>query len=221
MLDEFDEPRRAFLSDLFRMATKGRTWFTLDIDAAAEQLDAPRERIVRALDYLEDRQWLELQSAGVRLRFRRLRKPKDLALLIEQLQERTREREQREIGRLHQVLDWVGHDGCQVASLGAHFGDPLDEPCGHCSWCGGGRTATALPERPVVPIDDRRWQHAQSFRRQHKKTLDDARRFALFLCGVSSPWLVRHKLTREELFGTLSAVPFHTVLQRAEADFRT
>ena len=216
MLADFDEQRKKFLSDLLRMAVKGRTWFTLDVEAAAEQLSTPRERIVRALDYLADHQWLELQSAGVRLRYRRLRRPDDPALLATDLYERMIQREQRELARLQQVVDWAALDHCQVGALGAHFGDPLDKPCGHCSWCTSGSKTAAPSDRPAPSIDYGVWRNALSFRRQHMRTLADHRRFALFLCGVSSPWLVREKLIRQDLFGALSHVPFHTVRQRAE-----
>ena len=39
-----------------------------------------------------------------------------------------------------------------------------------------------------------------------------------FLCGLSSPKLIRAKLTRHSLFGALQQVPFPVVLAKATAE---
>jgi ATP-dependent DNA helicase RecQ len=133
------------------------------------------------------------------------------------LYDRALQRERREIARLGQVAAWVEHDGCQVAALGAHFGDPMREPCGHCSWCQRGRRASRLPPRPPPRIDEEQWSRAVEFRRQNGETLRDARSLARFLCGVSSPRMIRAKLQSHPLFGTFSRVPFPAILERAES----
>jgi ATP-dependent DNA helicase RecQ len=53
-------------------------------------------------------------------------------------------------------------------------------------------------------------------RRQHAEELQDPRAFARFLCGVSSPWLLRAKLQNDPLFGVLADVPFALVMERAK-----
>ena len=108
----------------------------------------PRDRVVRALDYLAEKKWLELKTAGVRQRYHMRNRPSDRAALVKSLYDRVLHRESREIQRLRQVAHWVEQDGCQVAALGAHFGDPMDRPCGHCSWCRRGGKPAALPPRP-------------------------------------------------------------------------
>ncbi|MGM0595360.1 MAG: RecQ family ATP-dependent DNA helicase, partial [Pseudomonadota bacterium] len=69
ILGRFDGERRDFLAALFRQARKGRTWLTLDAEAAAAALGTPRERVVRALDWLGEQGMLEVQAAGVRHRY--------------------------------------------------------------------------------------------------------------------------------------------------------
>lgn len=215
ILGHFDQQRKKFLADLFRQAQKGRTWFQLDVDEASRKLGVPRDRVIRALDYLAEQQHLELKVAGVRHRFKLLRKPTDTAHLARSLHEKALLREQREIGRLGQVVTLVARDACQVASLGAYFGDPLPQPCGHCSWCLQGKKPSRLPTRPEPQIDVQVWSRGLSLRKEYAKELQDPRSFARFLCGVSSPHLSRAKLQSHSLFGVLSHVPFSTVLQRA------
>lgn len=219
ILSHFEGERRMFLAKMLRQSTKAKTWFTIDVEKARQALRCPRERVVRALDYLAEQQWLELKAEGVRLRYRRLREPEDLASLIATLHRRTIQHEDREVARLHQVLTLVRHDGCQVSSLGAHFAEPLDEPCGHCSWCLGGQKPSVVPERAVPPIDEETWQRALALCKQHAEVFSDARVVARFLCGVSSPRFVRNKLTSDRLFGALAAVPFQVLHERALRDF--
>lgn len=218
ILSHFEGERRSFLKDVLRHAVKGRTWFSLDADRVSRALDCPRDRIVRALDYLAEQQWLELKAEGVRQRYRRLRTPDDFKALTVKLHGRTLQREKSEIDRLRQVFDLVRHDGCQVAALGAHFTETRDQPCGHCTWCLAGQKPVCVPERSAPPIDPDVWRRAAALRDEHPGILRDPRVLARFLCGVSSPALVRAKLTRDPLFGAMAAVPFATVHQRALAE---
>ncbi len=64
ILAEFDGERRQFLKRIFQHARPARTWFHIDLDRVARALDAPRDRVVLALDYLGrarlaqgERQW--------------------------------------------------------------------------------------------------------------------------------------------------------------------
>jgi ATP-dependent DNA helicase RecQ len=216
ILGLFQGERREFLTKLFRQAKKAIKWFSIDLEAAAQATGQPRERVVRALEHLAERQLLEVKAEGLKNRFRRLRLPPDLDALTEDLHRRTREREAREIARLNQVLELAGHDGCQVSRLGEHFGEPLPQPCGHCSWCLNGRQPAALLPRPQVTIDPALWRLAEALRAEQPDPLADPRALARFLCGLSSPRLIQSKLTRHALFGALDHVPFPEVLKRAE-----
>ena len=144
-----------------------------------------------------------------------MRRPPDLADLSKTLHDRMLQRETREIARLNQVLELAGHDGCQVSRLSEHFGEPLAQPCGHCSWCLNGRTAARLLPRPAVSIDEALWQQAAALRAQQPDPLANPRAFTRFLCGLTSPKLSRGKFTSLSLFGSLSHVPFAAVLKRA------
>ena len=218
ILAHFAGERREFLATLFRCAEKARTWLHLDLERAIQATGAPRERIVRALDYLAAQQWLEVKVEGVRNRFRRLRLPGDLNAVAQALYARTLDREGRELARLHQVLELATHDGCQVTRLCAHFGEVLPAPCGHCTWCLSNHNPLCLPPRPTVVIDDTIWHQATLLRREQPDPLADHRALARFLCGLTSPKLTRHRLTAHQLFGALAHVPFATVLQRATHD---
>ena len=216
ILGRFSGERQNFLRDLFRQAKKARTWLDIDLDAASKNLGTSRDRLIRALDWLAEKEMLELKVAGVRYPYRRLKRPEDLAALAETLHRRTLDREEREIARLHQILELAGHDGCLASHLGEHFGEPLDTPCENCSWCLNGE-ALEIPPIPEPPIDEEIWSQAAAFR-QGEPLLGEPRAFARFLAGLTSPALTRQKLTSHSLFGRLAGVPFPALLSRAEAE---
>jgi ATP-dependent DNA helicase RecQ len=220
ILAKFDSERRQFLTTVFRQAQKAKTWFHIDLDAAARATRSPRERVMRALDYLSEQGLMMVKADGLRHRYRRLRMPQDVEAVADDLHRRTQERESRELARLHQVVDLAGHDGCQVSHLGAHFGEPLAEPCGRCSWCSNGRQPARLLPRSQPVIDDEVWRQAMALRRQHGDLLREPRALARLLCGLGSPRLSRNKLTSVPLFGALDYVPFPEVLRRAEGMLR-
>ena len=215
ILRHFEGERKTFLQKVLAQARKAQTWFHIELDQAAQAIGAPRDRVVRALDYLAEQKWLELKTAGVRQRYHVRNRPSDLAALVKTLYDRVLQRESREIQRLRQVARWVEQDACQVAALGAHFGDPMDRPCGHCSWCRRGGKPAKLPARPKAQIDPALWSQAGSLRSQHARELGQPRALARFLCGVNSPWMLKAKLQTHPLFGALADVPFAEVLAQA------
>jgi ATP-dependent DNA helicase RecQ len=217
ILARFQGERRDFLAQVFRQAEKARVWFSLDVDRAARAAASPRERVVTALDYLHEQGLLEVKVEGVMSRYRRLKVPANLAELAAGLHRRTLEREEREVGRLRQVLELVAHDGCQTARLAAHFGEPLDRPCGHCSWCVNDRRAATLPPRPSAVLDPEVQRQALMLRAEKPDLFRDPRTLARFLCGLSSPRLTRERLGGHALFGRLEQVPFAAVLAWASS----
>ena len=224
ILANFDAERQAFLSSVFGQVTKAKKWCSIDVDAAARRIGSDRGRIVRAFDYLAEQGQIELKVTGLTHRYRRLKSldhpdaltTDDLAL-TDDLCERMRRREQRDLGRLAEIVDFATGDGCQVSRLGAYFGEPLESGCGHCSRCldeSPGRTV----ERVHPEIDEAIWQRALHVRASHSTALNTSQRFAKFLCGLNSPRLTKAKLNRDELFGVFEKIPFQLVRDRAEQE---
>ncbi len=137
ILASFEGERREFLAGLLRCAQKAKTWFHLDVDQAAAALNCSRERIIAALNYLDERNMLDVQANGVRQRFQRLRAPGDVEALGQQLHDRTAQRKKRELERLEEVTALIQAEECQAARLCAHFGEEI-APCGCCAWCSSG-----------------------------------------------------------------------------------
>jgi ATP-dependent DNA helicase RecQ len=215
ILAEFDKPRADFLRRVFARAVKAKVWCHLDVAAAAEALLERRDRIITALNYLEEKGDLTLQVAGVRDGYRRLRLPGDRAALAQRLHVRFADRERRDIERLDAVMRLPEQRRCWARYLGEYFGDPPTEAeCGHCGWCRGDRPA--VPPREPVVIDDEDRNLLRSLRTERHSALATTRQLTRFFCGLASPATSKAKLTKHEAFGRLSHVPFAEVLEFVE-----
>ncbi|ABF88111.1 ATP-dependent DNA helicase, RecQ family [Myxococcus xanthus DK 1622] len=213
LVGRFQGERVQFLRDVFSQAKKGRTWYSLDPAEVASSLRQPRERVVRAIEYLEEQGLVLLQVSEPRQRFTRLRPQEDAAALTALLHQRFQQREAQEVTRVRDVLKLVTHAGCQSNALVAHFGQRREQPCGHCTFCrtGAAQVLPAVRQRPALPAG----LDAAGFRAlaaKHPESLGHPRQAARFLCGLSSPALTRAKLGGHKLFGALEGWPFEEVL---------
>ncbi|HVX62347.1 MAG TPA: RecQ family zinc-binding domain-containing protein [Pirellulales bacterium] len=109
-------------------------------------------------------------------------------------------------------------DGYQTAMLAEHFGERLEQPCGHCAWCVAGQQPVKLLPRREATIDDRDWRQAISLAAEKRDVLGEPRALARFLCGLSSPRLSAARLGGHALFGSLADAPFAKVLERAQSE---
>jgi len=209
ILQLFNPQRQEFLKGIFRQAQKAKIWFKLELDDTAQTLNSERQRIVRALDYLNDKQLIELKVSQVKYRYYRIKQPDDLNQLASDLYYNAVNREKAELQRLNQVLDLVILDGCQSAALSAHFGEQ-HENCGQCSWCLNGRSE--YPELITAIIPDDFVQTFATLKTELQDNLNSSRSICRFLCGISSPEISKSRLGRHSQFGCLEKVPFNDVL---------
>ena len=210
ILEQFDPARAEFLRSVFRRASKGRTWFTLDLEEVGRAIGQPRERIVAALGYLEETGDLLVQASGVRQGYRIERLPDDSDCLCATLVERFQDREKQDIARIRRVLAFAEHDGCLTQDLLGYFGES-HQSCGHCGRCDG-EPARQLPPARYSPPKKADAAAVCQLCTEDYPALATARQLARFLCGIASPATSRGGLRQHPLFGRFASVPFHKVL---------
>lgn len=211
ILSRFDARRAEFLSRVFRQAKKGKTWYALDLDAAAAAVGATRDKIVAAIGYLEEHGDLIVQASGLREGYRVLQPPQDRPCLAASLMSRFARREEQDLVRVRRVVQFARQPGCLTRHLLAYFGETRDD-CGHCSRCAQ-VAARPLPPPTYSPPSDAHLADIRRLRSEHHKALQHPRQLARFLCGLSSPATTRSKLRQHALYGKFESVPFHEVLK--------
>ncbi len=214
VLNQFDANRAEFLQSVFNTGKQGRSWLTIQPTQAAEALNEDRQRILNALNYLEQKNLVTLKLSGIRHRFRLANEACDQAQLITDIQQSFKQRELRDIERLQQVCQWAAGKTCLQQSLVQYFGEQLPTPCGQCSSCTG--QPAQLQPRPSRAPDISVIQSLQS---QPHPALATARQQARFLCGITSPQTSRAKLNKHALFGSLADCHFEEVLKAISRSF--
>ncbi len=208
IFSHFDQNRSDFLRTVFAAGKKGRKWLTVKPREVAEALGEERLRIVKALNYLEEKGLIELSLSGVRQGYRRMDSNIDNDALCEKMFKLFARREQREIDRLQEVCRWVESDSCYSNALMAYFGEQRPQACGHCSHCRG-KAASQLPTSEYQDVDSRSFA---GYYRRCPEVIERPRQLARFLCGITSPRLSRAGSLKHPDFGALSDQPFPQVL---------
>ena len=173
-----------------------------------------RERIVKALGYLEEKGDLVLRAAGVRQSYRRLSGSCDRAALGDTLNARFARREAQDIARVGRMLEWAEHGGCLTKHLLGYFGEERGD-CGHCVRCEGVAVRPLAPARYVSPVGEDA-EKLSRLRAEGHEALATPRQLSRFLCGIASPATTRAKLRAHPMFGTFEPVPFQEVLSFVE-----
>jgi len=217
LLAKFTGERQEFVKGIFDQASFGRTWHTLNPDEVARALGSDRGRVVRAVEYLGEQGWAEVQASDARLRFTRAESHPQAEALATELIERFARREEQEIGRVRDVVALASGDRCVTNALLAHFGEERESDCGHCSWCETRRPALFPSPPPAPPVDDAVSPlDVRALSRAHPDVFGAPRQVARFLCGLTSPAVSRTRLGRHALFGALEDRRFDEVLAWCE-----
>lgn len=220
IIGSFRGERAQFVADVFAQAKVGRTWYTLDPEAITAALVQERSRLIRMLEYLSEQGWVELQVADARQRYTRLDAKLSAETLSRELADRFARREQQELARVQQVVALVTESGCQTYALLRYFGEEQSGTCGHCTVCETGQPV-AFPPVPTPPpiealVEPDAWQ---ALAQEYAAALSHPRQQARMLCGLTSPALIRAKLTKHPFFGMCAGHRFHEVLEWCKAAY--
>ena len=214
MLAGYDARRKSFLRRIFAAAEEGRSWHRFELDRVAAATGEPRERIVAALTWLEEAGDVAVKKGGVRQGYRLLDGDVRVREVAERLDERFRQRERADLGRLAKVVELAQTGGCLTAFVTGHFGEAIGD-CGHCDRCRG-VPPVVLPGSAVPEVSEDDLRRIQALRAEGHAALKSPRQLARFLCGIGSPAAQRARLSRHDAFGLLERVPFPEVLGLCE-----
>lgn len=227
LLNGFDAKRQDFLRRLFESGKAGYKWTEINPDESAQAIGEPKEKIVKAIGYLEDLGDLAVKPSGVRKGYRLIKKPDDFPALTGRMIDLFQRREASDLQRLQEVVDHALSPGCLYASLLSHFGEEM-ESCGHCSRCLGDSPPKELPAAPAPEITRDDLILIRQLIDLKQSGLRTPRQLARFLCGMTSPattyaWYLpegakrKQRLTSHDAYSLLEYHDFQEVLEQCEA----
>ncbi|KPG83402.1 RecQ family ATP-dependent DNA helicase [Pseudomonas sp. RIT-PI-o] len=220
LLERFEGERRDFVAAIIRTSARARTWATVDFEAMYSQYSAERNRVVTALDYFQERGWVELESKQMTEVYSLLHSDFASDALSAELHEYFTRHEQTEVARIHAMLEVFATERCLGYRLAEYFGDHnAPERCGHCSVCHG--HVARLPEPPALPplVDKNFAELCDEFihrHEQHTGRIPSAERLTRFLCGISVPLFTRLKARAIPGFAALEEYPYAEVREWAD-----
>lgn len=221
LLDRFEGERKDFVTAIVQTSSRARTWATVNFDAMFQQYHAERNRVVKALDFFQEKGWIELESKQMTEVYNVLEAAFDTQALSADLYACFTGHEEAEIARIRAMLHLFATDRCLGYRLAEYFGDQnAPRQCGHCSVCHG--QVARLPEPPLLPpLVDKDFQalcgdfiHRHE---QHTGELPSAERLTRFLCGIGVPLFTRLKARTIRGYAALEAYPYADVRQWAQA----
>ncbi len=88
-----------------------------------------------ALEYFYEKEWIDLQpKSGVEV-FEILNTSFDIDSTAHELTRLFTNKEEKDVARLHTMIEMFEADQCLAKGLSAYFGEKLDRDCGQCSVC--------------------------------------------------------------------------------------
>ncbi|ANH96069.1 recombinase RecQ [Pseudomonas koreensis] len=220
LLERFEGERRDFVAAIVQTSSRARTWATVNFEAMYTQYSAERNRVVKALDYFQEKGWVELESKQMTEVYNVLHIDFDSAVLSAELHEYFTRHEQAEIARIHAMLELFATERCLGYRLAEYFGDHnAPERCGHCSVCHG--DVAHLPPPPELPalVDKNFAALCGDFihrHEQHTGRVPTAERLTRFLCGISVPLFTRLKARMISGYAALEEYPYAEVRSWAD-----
>jgi ATP-dependent DNA helicase RecQ len=209
ILDKFEGERRTFVQEILKGCRTKKTWTYVDLPGILQSYGtADRQRVITALEYFSEKGWIELQAKQEVEVYEILTRAFDVEALSGKMCGLFTARESQEIQRIHAMVDFFESESCISRQLAHYFGDDIaKDRCGHCSFCRTGRAALAQTvKRPPLStfhfheVTNEFVRTAQN----HCSVLNTTK----FLCGISSPALMKLNVKRLPHFGALERYPF-------------
>ena len=220
VLHHFEGERKAFLQAVFASTQFKKVWGQLDFDALYQVYGSDRKRVVAALDYLAEHNAIVLETKKTTQVFdvdiERLQQPS----LAGQLADYFKDKENKEILRIAQLVRFFELDKCLSHSLARYFDDQQSpEHCGHCSVCQN--QVAVLPRQLSAPMPDttelkRLLKPLAELTKNKQLPFPSRATQAKFLAGIAVPMLSRLKVKSLSGFAYCQTQRYSDILQAVD-----
>jgi len=226
ILSNFNDDRQAFLNQIFEHTQFKKVWGTLNFDSLYQAYGSDRSRVIAALEYLNERNLIELETKGMTEVYQvnsNVISPSALTPpdLPENIFNYFAEKEISEIKRIAALVRFFELQTCLSWNLSRYFDDQAaPEKCGHCSVCRQQHAKLAYSNTPVWPDDQFLMQNMQSMKADlmDKKGLkENDISLALvtrFFTGISVPVFARTNLRKLAGFASCEHLRYQDVLNK-------
>jgi ATP-dependent DNA helicase RecQ len=208
IISNFDGERKQFISAVLDHCHTKKVWTNVDIPAILSSYKTDRQRILAALEYLDENGWIELQSKQAVEVYDILTRAFNIDDLTEKMYSLFNKKESLEIQQIHNMVRFFESDACISKQLAAYFGEHLEnENCGHCSYCKNGK-AVLQNTTELKPLSNFEFNEiTDEFVQAVGERFGEAN-LTKFLCGIYTPVFSKLKIKRLPYYGILENYPF-------------
>jgi ATP-dependent DNA helicase RecQ len=208
ILSLFDGERKAFVAAVMEQCQTKKVWTSVDIPAILDSYACDRQRIITALEYFDEKGWIELQARQTVEVYDILTQAFDGDDLTDKMHTLFKKKEALEIQRIHDVVAFFESDSCLSRQLAGYFGEKLDiEKCGHCSFCASGQ-AILEHTTTLKPLADYDYSDVSGAFSAAIGDSFSALNVTKFLCGIYTPAFSKLKIKSLPHFGIFEHYPF-------------
>lgn len=215
ILNQFQGERRQFIEAIFACSTKAKVWCQVDLEALWMNYQSERSRVVAALDYFHQNGWIELESKQLTDVYSVLPATQNQEATSQHLVELFQSKEQKDIERIHTMLNLFQSSDCLSYQLAHYFADHnAPTQCGHCSVCRGQIASFPQPQQEQPELAHlSAW--VDEFVQLSPTAISNAA-VTRFLCGISTPIITQLKASKLRGYGSMANVSFEHVLKQVE-----
>jgi len=208
IINQFAGERKQFVTAVIDHCHTKKVWTTVDIPAILNNSNTDRPRILAALEYFDEKGWIELQSKQAVEVYDILTQAFNIDDLAEKMDALFKKKESLEIQRIHNMVAFFESDACISKKLAGYFGEHLQkERCGHCSFCRNGKAV--LPKTTELkPLSQFKFKEITNEFIQAAGEQFSAVNLTKFLCGIYTPVFSKLKIKQLPYFGILDRYPF-------------
>jgi ATP-dependent DNA helicase RecQ len=211
IINRFEGERKQFITAVIDHCQTRKVWTTIDIQAILNSYNTDRQRILAALEYFDEKGWIELQSKQAVEVYDILTQAFDIDGLAEKMYALFKKKESLEVQRIHNMVSFFESDACISKQLADYFGEYLaNERCGHCSFCKSGK-AVLQSTTELKPLSNFEFgKITGEFIRAVGEQFSEVN-LTKFLCGIYTPVFSKLKIKKLPYFGILESYPFMEV----------
>ena len=198
ILAQFEGERRSFVEAIFHHTNMKKVWGEPNFDTLFANYNSDRGRVITALEYLQEKQCIELETKRMTEVFAVNVEALADGDLAQKLHQYFVEKEHKEIKRIAALIRFFELDSCLSYNLSRYFDDQqAPQKCGHCSVCRGQVAKLAYSQRQEWPADET-LSHVIAELQKHlaskvTEPLSDEL-LCRFLAGLSVPIFARNKV---------------------------
>jgi ATP-dependent DNA helicase RecQ len=208
IINRFEGERKQFVAAVIDHCHTRKVWTTVDIQEILNNYKTDRPRVLAALEYFDEKGWIELQSKQAVEVFDILTQAFNIDDLAEKMYVLFKKKENLEIQRIHHMVGFFESNACISKQLAGYFGEHLQkERCGHCSFCKSGK-AVLLNPTELKPLSQFEYGKITTKFIQVAGEQFSEVNLTKFLCGIYAPVFSKLKIKQLPHFAILESYPF-------------